>query len=235
MMNRTWRMLLALIAAAASAAAQEVASTPPAAVKADPAPAPAAASQARDSSSVVLAAKHGENAPLAPTDSDGVARTVSPGIAAALSEGMPKYSPPTPTPVPVAEPQDLRDVDKPKNDIPRLPKYVVREIRPPVFRVRDIYTQAGLIDLSLKSHPGLQIGNILGLNSKLAYQMYLDDQRQANIADLTDTARAMARGGDSAESQYILQATQDTYMHAAPELIWSGPGGGGGFSGGGGK
>jgi hypothetical protein len=221
-------MLLALLAAAAQAAAQET--VPP-----SPAAKPAAAAAAGDASSPIFTARHGDSIPQPATDADGMTRTVSPGIAAALAEGMPKYSPPTPTPAATAEPQDMRDIDKPKNDIPRLPKYVVHELRPPVFRVRDLYTDAGLVALSLKAHPGLRIGNIFGLNSGVAYQMYLDDEKQANVADLTDTAHAMALGGDAAEGRYILQATQDTYMQPGTDMTWTGPGAGGGFSGGGGK
>jgi hypothetical protein len=218
-------MLLVLMAAVASAGAQEVVTPTPAA--GSPAPTP-------EASSVLLAPKRAAYAPPPATDSDGQTRTVSPGVAALLAEGRPKFSPPTPTPAPVAEPVDLRDIDKPKNEIPRLPKYVVHEVKPPVFRNQDLYTAQGLIDLSFKNHPGLRIGNILGLNSRQAYEMQLEDQRTAGIADLTDTARAMARGGDAAEASYILQATQDAYTRA-PDPVWAGPGGNGGFSGGGGK
>ena len=44
----------------------------------------------------------------------------------------------------------------------------------------------------------------------------------------------MARGGDSSESAYILKESQETFMRPIEET-WSGPGGSGGFSGGGGR
>src|SRR5580692_2622843 len=66
----------------------------------------------------------------APT-ADYAYRSVSPGVAEALSMDRPKFNPPTPTPVAVNEPEDMRTVDKPKNDIPRLPSYIVRDTRPP--------------------------------------------------------------------------------------------------------
>jgi hypothetical protein len=181
---------------------------------------------------VVLAPKAPALAPV-PLD-DGSGRAVSSKIAADLASGMPKYAPPTPTPATTAEPQDLRDIDKPRNEIRRLPAYVVRETRPAVFRDRDLYTTKGLVNLSFKTHPGLIVGNFLGLNSKVAYEMYLDDQRLANIEDLAETAHAMALGGDKAESDYILKESQATYMRPIEET-WNGPGGGGGFSGGGGR
>jgi hypothetical protein len=188
----------------------------------------------------VLAAKQKDNLPALPVDSDGETRTVSPRVAAALSAGMPKFSPPTPTPAQVAEPQDLRDTDKPKNEIHRLPKYVVREARPPIFRDRDLYTQTGLIDLYFKNHPGLIVGNILGLNSSPkpgspAYQMMMDDERKDNMDDLADTAHAMAQGGDAAGASYILQQSQNTYMRGGGTWDWTSTGPVGGILGGGGK
>jgi len=226
MLNRSSRLLLALLAASAPAVAQTAAPAAPGAGQDQAAPATA------DASSVVLAPKApAQPAPMPASDPNDTGRTVSNKIAADLASGMPKFSVPTPTPTPVAE---VSENDKPKNQIPRLPKYVVRESRPPVFRNQDLYTTGGLIDLSFKSHPGLLFGNILGLNSSVAYQMYLDEERKDAMDDLTDTARAMARGGDKAESDYILQASQETFMRPVEE-IWGGPGGNGGFSGGGGR
>lgn len=223
-MNRAPKILLALAIAAATAGAQETSAPSAPVVTAPPATA-AAAPGTRDASTVVLSPAREVPVPPPAVDSDSSERAVSPRIADALASGIPKYSQPTPTPV-VAENEDLRDVDKPKNQIPRLPQYVVHESRPAVFRNRDLYTQEGLVSLSYKYHPGLGFGNLLGLNDQPAYEMYLDDVRQADIADLTDTAHAVARGGDAAGSAYILQQTQDTFMRPADDWTWSGPGGG---------
>jgi hypothetical protein len=201
-----------------------------------PIPAPAAA-RTTDASGLVLAAKPREYMPpTPPADSDGVTRSVSPGIAAALSEGMPRYSPPTPTPTPTAEDADVKDIDKPKNGIIRLPKYLVREARPPIFRNRDLYTKDGILDLTMKAHAGLQIGNIFGLNSSPkpgspAYQMMVDDQRKDSMDDLYDTAHAMAQGGDFAQASYILEQSDNTYMRGGGNWDWSGSGPVGGLTG----
>ncbi|MGH7996632.1 MAG: hypothetical protein ACREFX_09800, partial [Opitutaceae bacterium] len=71
------------------------------------------------------------------------------------------------------------------------------------------------------------------LNSKIAAQMYRDDVRLRNIAELKDDADTMARGGDKDESAYILRQSDETYMSATrasdigvplPPPIPNGPG-----------
>ncbi|HEY1765090.1 MAG TPA: hypothetical protein VGF85_09210 [Opitutaceae bacterium] len=223
MVTRASKLLFALAASAAMATAQ---STAPAA---DP---KAADPATTDASAVVLAQKPAPPppVPLPNRDLEDSDRAISSRTAAALASAMPKYSVPTPTPTPTLDPE----LDRPKNGIVRLPSYVLRESRPPVFRKQDLYTTQGLIDLSFKSHPGLLFGNILGLNSGVAYQMWLDEQREAALNDFADESHAMDRGGDKAESQYILQASQETFMRPV-EPVWNGPGGNGGFSGGSGR
>lgn len=220
MTNRASKILLAITLMAGPAFAQEAASGAPMG-------APKTAGNAvgsSDTGSILLAPAPKDYAPPAHTDSDGESRTISSGLAAALSEGMPKYSPPTPTPTPAADPVDMRDLDKPRNEIKRLPKFVVQESRPPVFRERDLFTTQGQIDLAFKSHSGLLFGNILGLNSGAAQMMYLEDQRLDNIADLKDEAHALSRGGASAEGSYILQQSSDTYMRSGTSWDWDGGG-----------
>jgi hypothetical protein len=219
--------LIALTLAAASAAADDKPASGTAADAAQGAP-------ARDADAIVLAPKK-DYVAQPPSDSDGRATSVSSGVADALAAGMPKYHPPTPTPVPTPEPADMKDVDKPKNEIKRLPSYLVRETRPPVFRDRDLLASNELAKLSIQNHPGLLIGNLWGLNEAPAYEMYMDDQRLENMKDLSDTARAMAAGGDIAEGKYILQQSQSTYMRDVQGFDLVGSGGSGNNTGGGGK
>jgi hypothetical protein len=235
MTNRAPKILLAFMVAAGVASAQRAATAPSPAAGPGAEVSPAAGTETSDASSIVLAQKPAAFPLAQPADSDGVTRSVSPGVAAALAQGMGKFSPPTPTPTPVAEPQDLRDIDKPRNEIKRLPSYIVRESRPPIFRERDLNTTAGQIDLSFKSHPGLLFGNLFGLNSGLAYDMYLDDQRQQNIDELTDIAHAVSRG-DPKSGAYILEQTQGAYMRTDDAVnYFGGPISGGGTMGGAGK
>jgi hypothetical protein len=233
MKNRVPTFLLSLMVAAATAAAQELTPTPTPDTGASPQAAQAQGPKITDASGIVLAEKSREY--LSAVTTEEQTRSVSPGVAAALSAGMPKFSPPTPSPTPTPEIKDMADIDKPKNGIVRLPTYVVRDSRPPIFRNRDLYTNTALIELTLKKHPGLLFGNFLGLNARAepgspAYQMLLDDQRQEGMADLFDTAHAMAQGGDHSEGEYILQQSQSMYMRGT-DTDWSGTGPVGGLTG----
>lgn len=106
-----------------------------------------------------------------------------------------------------AEARDLRPFTSPQI----MPAYTVKDATAEAFHIRDLYTRKGLYDLSFREHPGLHVGDILGSNSKAAYGMFLVDERQRNIRDLTDTARAMDAGMDHAEATYILNATRDAF------------------------
>jgi len=219
MTNCASKIFLALTLCAVAGHAQESGSVP-----GNVAPAPPAIGSS-DAATLVLAPAPRDNTPPSHVDSDGVTRSVSPGIAAALAEGMPKFHPPTPTPTPTPENAEAADTDRPKNEIKRLPTYLVQETRPPVFRNRDLFTTEGLTALSFKAHGGLIFGNILGLNSGAAYNMYLDDQRTTDMDDLSDLSHVMSRGGDSSESSYILKESNDTYMRGGSSgWDWSGGG-----------
>jgi len=140
-------------------------------------------------------------------------RVMSDEVAATLAVGMPKYDPPKPV---VKKPEDdttnARELDKPRNGIVRLEKYIVREKRPAIFRENDITTAAGKADLGMKRNAGLLGGNLLGLNNPIALQMYREQERLDNMAELADQAKSAKRSGDDAAAAYILKQSQDTYL-----------------------
>jgi hypothetical protein len=179
--------------------------------------------RAQDVNPTAAASAPGPATPTAPAahPPPPPARTVESGeIASMLAASMPKYDPPKPPPKQVDPDVDLRDIDKPRNDIIRLPKYVVHGEKPAVFRERDLYTKSGLGQLALLRYRGLNVGFLPGLNQPIAEQMYRDDERLQNMAALQDTADTMRRGGDSAESIYIMRASNDTFIRG---LDWGAP------------
>jgi hypothetical protein len=200
------KLLLVLLASASSLLAQQAAPTPATA----------------DTSSIILAHKAGAPVLAPSAHAADSAPASSPEINAAISSGVPAYNREEPSSKADALAKDQREVDKPKNDIPRLPlslmsRYVVRGARLPVFRNVDLYTKQGLIDLSFKDHPGLRVGNFFNLNSGLALEAALKDQRTADRMDLTDTAFAMAVGGDSSEAEVLQNSIIDESFKAGTQ------------------
>lgn len=151
-------------------------------------------------------------------------RAISGDVAASLAAAMPKYNPPKPAPppTPIEQQPDLRDVDKPKNTIIRLPDYVVREAKPPVFRERDINTQQGLANIAMRrySTEASRALNrftipIFGQTQEArALAMYAEDERLKNITELNDAAD-MVSARDKAQGAYIKRDIQNTTMRAS--------------------
>ena len=140
-------------------------------------------------------------------------RVMSDDLAATLAVGMPKYTPPTPVEKkPVKEPVDTREADKPKNSIIRLPDYVVREARPPVFREKDLATPGGKTDLGMKRYAGLNFGPLASWNRPIALAMYQEQERLDNMSELADDARTARRAGDKTTADYITKQSQQTYI-----------------------
>lgn len=159
-------------------------------------------------------------------------RAISGEAASALAAAMPKFEPPKPVekkPVVVEEEElpDMRDIDKPRNGIIRLEKFIVREAKPPVFRERDINTSAGIAAIAMRryvSETGLALNRytlpIIGSALK-AYtlQRYADDERLKNMADLSDAANTASRS-DAAAGTYINRESEKTYMRSR-DFGWS--------------
>ena len=171
-------------------------------------------------------------APAAP--SSRRTRAISGDAAAALAAFAPKYEPPPPPPPPKPveakpeeEPSDLREVDKPRNSIVRLPKYIVQEKKPPIFRERDINTKKGLTEIAMRRYiseadRALNRWTIpfLGISKESrALAMYAEDERLRNMDDLRDAANNAAKSDRSA-GEYIRRESQETYLRSS-DFGWS--------------
>lgn len=174
--------------------------------------------------------KEGDEKPSAPRRT----RVVSPEVAAALSAAAPKFAPPAPKPPPKPEEElvDLRDVDKPKNEIIRLPKYLVRERKPAVLTERAVVTPKGLTEFAMKRYltetdrvlNRFRIPFLTQTNEARALAMLAEDDRLENMASLKDAATA-ASMSDAAQGTYILKAAQQTYLRSS-DFGWSKSGNG---------
>jgi hypothetical protein len=133
-------------------------------------------------------------------------------MAAKLSASAPKFSSAKTPTSPTKQLPDLRDIDKPRNRIIRLPRemveprvvprtplegsaevlqmaaYIVREDKVPDFKERELLTPQGKLDLALKRRPGLRIGWLPFLsNAGVALAMLEEDfalERKKEMQDL---------------------------------------------------
>ena len=128
---------------------------------------------------------------------------------------------------------DLRETDKPKNTIIRLPKFIVREPRPPVFRERDITTPQGLKEIARKRYLSeldrgvLNRWSFLGVQSLngdgttlRAMQMYADEERLKNMGDMADLSN-MVQKSDASSGLYIKREVDQTFMRTS-DFGWQG-------------
>lgn len=144
-------------------------------------------------------------------------RVMSDDLAATLAVGMPKYAPPKPPEkkqdTPASENADSQS-DKPKNGIIRLPDYIVRETRSPVFKDRDLATPDRKADIGMKRYAGLNFGPFASLNRPIAMAMVQEQERLDNIAELADDAKTSRRAGDNSTADYILKQSHQTYIRS---------------------
>jgi len=135
-------------------------------------------------------------------------RQMSNAVASFLSDGAPKYNPPPKEPEKSEEDQpDLRETDKPKNRIVRLPKYVVKEPPPPVFSDHELRSREERTRLAMTQNFGLHMGNMGGLNEPIALFMYEEQQRLRDQAQLKDQAKNASNSGDTSAADYISKQT----------------------------
>ncbi|MDR0353057.1 MAG: hypothetical protein LBI02_06825 [Opitutaceae bacterium] len=154
-----------------------------------------------------------DSAPAAPRPGRGISRA----SAAALSAGI-TYAPPPPKPV-EDENVDLRDIDKPKNEIVRLPTYHVTAQKPPVFTDRSLYTRDNLEKLAISRYLGKLDTNFLNRwtlpgfsNEARAMQMYYDEERRKNMETTAQQVSLYRLSGDEAKAGQTQRDYYDTAL-----------------------
>ena len=117
---------------------------------------------------------------------------LSPGTAAKLAAASPKYVPPTVVAPGTEEAAEIspivREPDKPRNQIIRLPRYIVGEqkLHVPKEELR-VFTPKGRVEYAFNRRPGLRFGPLAFLNAPIALEMLEEDlraQRRAEESDL---------------------------------------------------
>ena len=145
-------------------------------------------------------------------------RATSPDTVSKITATLPKFSPPPPTDAkPAAPAPDLRETDRPRNIILRLPNYVVREDKVPLFKERELLTPSGRLDLAYKRHPGLHLGSLPFLsNNGIALAMLAEEERIERQKEMMDLAGLAAIGDPAAGAAAKEEAYRLAYRPSRP-------------------
>jgi hypothetical protein len=116
---------------------------------------------------------------------------------------------------------DLRDIDRPRNAIIRLPKYIVEGERPPIFAEKEINTKKGLAELAVNRylstiHQGLNRYHLPALfggisNEALAMEMYHDNERLEAIKDYDEKVSLFRAAGEK-DADALKKEADATFM-----------------------
>lgn len=146
-------------------------------------------------------------------------RTVSTDVSKSVTSGF-KYDPPPP-PTPEEDLVDMREIDKPRNQIIRLPKHVVQTKKPPVFNDRNLYSKEMLRRLAYQKYISSFNRNVLnkyrlpligGGVDAYAMMMYEAEERERAMAETEDRIVMLRASGDDAEASRTKNDAQDTFM-----------------------
>lgn len=121
----------------------------------------------------------------------------------------------------------MREIDRPANQIIRLPKVIVQEPRSPLFTERSISTPKGLTDIAMRryiSDTDRALNRftipLFGTSKEArALAMYAEDERLRNMSELEATATAVS-AADAAGGTYIRRETEKTFMRSS-DFGWS--------------
>lgn len=139
-------------------------------------------------------------------------RSVSPKLAEALAERMPRYDPPPPPREPTEEELERA---QPRNRIIRLPRIIVEGRRPPVFTEREVHTREGLAELAVNRYLSELDRGVLNRytlplfgqsNEQRALTAYAEEERLRNIR----TANQRAEMIRATEGEEAAEAFRDT-------------------------
>ena len=122
----------------------------------------------------------------APASPPARPRPMSPVLASQISSLAPKYEPVAATRT-IEPGTDLREIDKPRNTIIRLPNFEVQEDKAPVVKPPETLTPQQRLDLALKRHPGLRLGTFwIFRNDGIALTMLAEEERLERMKDMND-------------------------------------------------
>lgn len=158
---------------------------------------------------VAAQAGAGKTAPASPAP-----RPISAETTAKLAASTPKFDPAVHGKLnQAAEPlPDLREIDKPRNTIIRLPPFVVQEKKATnIPTKREVQTEKDRREVTLNRYPGLKLGNFFGLNEGWAYAMMAEEERLEKKREYEDMV-TLLRFGDPAMEKKVKKEVESAFQ-----------------------
>lgn len=141
------------------------------------------------SATPVLVTRAPPTPPAATKSSPARPRAISPALAAQLSALGPKFDPAVAVAAskPIEPGTDLREIDKPRNTIIRLPNFEVQEEKIIALQPRELLTPPERLRLAFKKYPGLHVGSLpFFSNAGVALMMQAEDERVERMKEMED-------------------------------------------------
>ncbi len=133
-------------------------------------------------------------------------RNVTSRFSEAITAGLPKYHPSEE--IETVEVSESSAPAEEKNGVLALPTMRVRPVMKESPSDHAFLTAKGRNELAMKSYPGLRIGNIFGLNQKVALAMQAEEEHVRKTADLKDRFErsTLEDSADNRETLRLLKA-----------------------------
>ncbi len=163
------------------------------------------------------------------------ARAVSPATADLLKAALPKIAAVKPAEQKSeANSPDLRETDKPRNGIIRLPKFIVRDRKPPVFTDRELLGEGAFGEkLARRYYPEWYLAfNRLARFTPLALYLpsaeasalarFYDEERLRKMDEFADLTNMVMRSNPAAGAK-VKDLTREAFMRQS-DIGWQGGG-----------
>ncbi len=147
------------------------------------------------------------------TRTRGISREASAALSAAY-----RYQPPPPEPEETDEDLDMREVDRPRNEIIRLPRYLVEEQRPPIFSEQNLYNRQQLEKLAAQRYLSEFHRNMLSRyrigreDQAFAQLMYQENQRLQSLSTFGQQASLYRAAGDEEKADAVEEQANSSFV-----------------------
>jgi hypothetical protein len=149
-------------------------------------------------------------------DAPPVSRRPLSWITEVLAAELPKYEP-----HPAAGPTELSTASQPaveRDGVLNLPTVTVRPVMKESPADYSFLTAKGRMDLALKTHPGLRVGNIFGLNNGIGLFMQMEEQEVSKKAVLLNRVQSSVIDSGP-ESMALLRLIKEAIVRPNNEAL----------------